>query len=222
MSEKQNPRNLLKRYILLFTGLMIMSLGVAFSIKAELGTAPISSLPYVISLFTPLTVGKVSICMHCCFVLLQILILRKEYQLVQLMQIPVAVMFGYMTDFSVWLVQYINYASYWQQWMFCIISILLIGIGVSFEVTANVFTLAGEGVILAICKVTSVKFGNMKVIFDVSLVLVSCLCSFCAFSDLEGVREGTFAAAVFVGLTAKQVNKLLKRIENGSLAVIQK
>ena len=71
-----------------------MAFGVAFSIKANLGTSPISSVPYVVSLFTPLTVGTATIMMHIVFILLQILILRKDYHLIQLMQLPVAILFG--------------------------------------------------------------------------------------------------------------------------------
>ena len=78
-----------------------MAFGVAFSIKASLGTSPISSVPYVVSLFAPLTVGTATIVMHCVFILLQILILRRQYHPIQLMQLPVAVLFGYLTDFGV-------------------------------------------------------------------------------------------------------------------------
>lgn len=105
---------ILKRYLLLFAGLTIMAFGVAFSIKASLGTSPISSVPYVLSLFSPLTVGTATIAMHCVFILLQILILRKNYHPIQLMQLPVAFFFGYLTDFGVWAVQGISCHTYWQ------------------------------------------------------------------------------------------------------------
>ena len=58
--------NSLKRYIILLAGLAIMAFGVAFSIKAGLGTSPISSVPYVVSLFSNLTVGTATIAMHLC------------------------------------------------------------------------------------------------------------------------------------------------------------
>lgn len=76
---------IIRRYLLLLVGLAIMAFGVAFSIKASLGTSPISSVPYVVSLFAPLTVGTATIIMHCVFILLQILILRKKYHPIQLM-----------------------------------------------------------------------------------------------------------------------------------------
>ena len=206
------PISILKRYLLLLIGLLIMAFGVAFSIKASLGTSPISSVPYVISLFTPLTVGTATISMHCVFILLQILILRKNYHPIQLMQLPVAFFFGYLTDFGVWAVQGITCNTYWQQWIVCIIGILLVGLGVSLEVKAGVVVLAGEGVVLAICKVLpKVKFGYMKVGFDVTLVAIACVLSIVFTGRLQGVREGTVAAALLVGLIAKQLGKLLAR-----------
>lgn len=206
------PVYILKRYLLLLIGLAIMAYGVAFSIKASLGTSPISSVPYVVSLFTPLTVGTATITMHCVFILLQILILRKDYHPIQLMQLPVAFFFGYLTDFGVWAVQGITCNTYWQQWIVCIIGILLVAVGVSFEVKAGVVVLAGEGVVLAICRVLpKVKFGYMKVGFDVTLVVIACILSIVFTGRLQGVREGTVAAALLVGLIAKQLGKLLAR-----------
>ena len=86
--------SLIKRYILLLAGLTIMAFGVAFSIKGNLGTSPISSVPYAVSQFTPLTVGTATIVMHCVFIVIQIAVLRKKYQLIQLMQLPVASALG--------------------------------------------------------------------------------------------------------------------------------
>ena len=202
---------ILKRYLLLLVGLSIMAFGVAFSIKASLGTSPISSVPYVLSLFTPLTVGTATIIMHCFFILMQILILRKNYHFIQLMQLPIAFFFGYLTDFGVWAVRGISYHAYWQQWILCLIGILVVAVGVSLEVKAGVVVLAGEGVVLAICQVLPVKFGYMKVGFDVTLVVIACVLSLVFTHQLQGVREGTVAGAIMVGLVAKQLGKILNR-----------
>ena len=129
-------------------------------------------------------------------------------------QLPVALAFGFLTDFSVWVLQDITCSSYLTQWMLCICGILLVGIGVSFEVTANVVTLAGEGMVLAICKVFPVKFANAKVGMDLTLVTTAAVLSLLFLSELVG----TVAAAIFVGLTAKQVNRPLKRFADQYLA----
>ena len=203
--------SLLKRYLILLAGLAVMAFGVACSIKANLGTSPISSVPYVISLFSPLTVGPATILMHCVFILIQILLLRRQYHPIQLMQLPVAVFFGYLTDFGVWAVRGISCNTYWQQWILCLIGIFLVAVGVSLEVKAGVVVLAGEGVVLAICKIFPVKFGYMKVLFDVTLVVIACILSLVFTGHLQGVREGTVAAAIMVGLIAKQLGKILSR-----------
>ena len=202
---------LFKRYFILLAGLTIMAFGVPFSIKARLGTSPISSVPYVISLFSPFTVGTATILMHCVFILLQILILRRKYHLIQLMQLPVAFLFGYLTDFAVWAVRGIQCHTYWQQWIVCLAGIFLVAVGVSLEVKAGVVVLAGEGVVLAICQVLPVKFGYMKVGFDVTLVLTACILSLVFTQSLQGVREGTVAAALLVGLIAKRLGKIWER-----------
>lgn len=209
---KTVPKHMLRRCLLLVVGLVIMAFGVAFSIKAGLGTSPISSLPYVLSLLPlHLTVGTATIAMHVTLIILQILLLRRRYDPFQLAQLPVALVFGSLTDFSVWALQGINVSAYPARWVLCIIGILLVGVGVSFEVTANVVTLAGEGMVLAVCKVFPVPFGNAKIGFDVTLVVIAIVLSLLFLGGLYGVREGTVAAAFCVGLVARQVNRPMRR-----------
>ncbi|MGI5884669.1 MAG: YczE/YyaS/YitT family protein [Candidatus Spyradocola sp.] len=203
---------LIRRYVLLAVGLFIMAFGVAFSIKAGLGTSPISSLPYVLSLLTPMTVGVASIAMHCAMILIQILLLRRKYDPIQLIQLPVAFAFGYMTDFAVWAVAAVPVGGYLSQWVLCIVGILLVGLGVACEVTANVVTLAGEGTVLAVCKVFSFPFHKVKIGFDVSLVVISCILALVFLHQLAGVREGTIAAAICVGLVARLCNKPMQAL----------
>ncbi|MDY3014815.1 MAG: DUF6198 family protein [Evtepia sp.] len=198
-----------RRYGVLCVGLAILALGIAFSIKAGLGTSPISSLPYVVSLFAPMSVGVATIALHCVLILMQMALLRKNYDPVQLIQLPVAILFGYLMDLSVWLIRDLPCEGYGMQWVYCIVGIVLVGIGVSFEVTANVVTLAGEGAVLALCQVFPVPFPRAKVAFDSSLVLLAVVLSLAVLGYLAGVREGTAAAALLVGVVAKQGNRTM-------------
>lgn len=208
----KKPYGVFGRYMLLLAGLLVMAFGVACSIKAGLGTSPISSVPYALYEITGLSVGVTTILLHVTLILIQILLLRRRYDPIQLLQLPVALVFGGLTDVAVWAIGGITCPNYGVQWLLCLLGILLVGVGVSFEVTANVITLAGEGVVLAICRVFPVPFLRAKVGFDVSLVLIACALSLVFLGKIVGVREGTVAAAILVGLTSKQVNKLLKRI----------
>lgn len=210
--------HLAKRIIFLCLGLTIMAFGVAFSIKAALGTSPISSVPYVTSTISGLSVGTTTIIMNFMFVLIQIAILRKKYDWFQLLQFPAAIVFGTMIDVAEYLLKPVEFSNYLEQWLLCVVGVFLVALGVSVEVMANLVTTAGEGIVLAICQVVPVKFSNMKVAFDVTLVCISIALSFIFLGHLDGVREGTIAAAVFVGLITKQTNKLMKKVEAVALA----
>lgn len=212
--NKQAPlKHIPARWLCLIAGLSIMAFGVAFSIKAALGTSPISSLPYVTSRISGLSTGTTTILVNLVFVLLQILILRKQFEWFQLLQIPAVIVFGMMIDAGSFVIQGISYDTYFQQWVLCIIGILLVSLGVSIEVMAKLVTTPGEGLVLSVCKVLPVKFANMKVALDVTLVCLSILTSLLFLGHLEGVREGTLAAAVCVGLFTKQFRKPVSRFE---------
>lgn len=214
MTTKRTIEEWGKRYLVLCVGLWIMSLGVSCSIKGALGTSPISSLPYAMSGFLPLTVGTCTIIMHVGFILLQILILRRQYDPMQLIQLPVALLFGYLTDFALWAVDWLQCTAYWQQWLVCLAGICLVAVGVSCEVIADAAVLAGEGVVLAVCKVAPIQFSAMKVIFDVTLVVSACALSLTFTGEISGVREGTLAAALLVGTLTRQIRRPMGRLED--------
>lgn len=196
-----------KRCVLLVVGLVIMAYGVSLSIQAGLGTSPISSLPYTLSCLTPLTVGTATIAMHCVLILLQILLLKRNYSPIQLLQLPVALLFGWLTDATLSTIEFLIPHNYFLRWVLCLLGILLVGIGVSCEVNADVVPLAGEGFSLAVCKAFSFPFPPVKIGFDCSLVAIACVLGLFGKGMLLGVREGTIAAAILVGLTSKQVTK---------------
>lgn len=102
----------LKRYIIFLIGLFINSLGVSLVTKANLGTSPISSIPYVLSLNLPLTLGQFTIIFSLLLILLQLFILRKNFKLEHLLQIPISIVFGYFIDLTMVLLKFVQPQSY--------------------------------------------------------------------------------------------------------------
>lgn len=200
---------LMKRYIFLCFGLVLMALGIDFSVKAQLGTSPISSLPYVVSLISPFTLGQATIALHCILIAAQIALLRRRFAPVQLAQLPIGIMFGYMIDAGMWALGWVDCSAYWQLWLLVIAGIVLVGTGVACAVASGAVPLAGEGAVVAVCRVLHVSFPRTKIIFDASLVASALLLSFAVAGKIEGVREGTLAAALCVGLTVKAANKFV-------------
>ena len=202
----------MKRIAVLIIGLWIMSIGIAVSIRAGLGTSPISSLPYTMSMLTPLSVGTATIVLHIVLISLQVIILRKNYKQIQLLQLPLALVFGILTDLSNNMLSSLSPVSYAEAWIFYLIGIVLVALGVSVEVLSGTIPLAAEGLSIALTEATGRKFGTMKVTVDCSLVVLSLVLSLIFLHTLGGVREGTIAAALLVGTIARFVNKLLTSI----------
>ncbi len=208
---KQKIINEVKRFTVLVLGFFIMALGVALSTKANLGTSPVSSIPYVMSMILPFTMGQLTILMSAVYVLIQIALLRSNYDYRQLSQLAIAVIFGYFTDLSLYLFRGIDASQYSMQWLFCGLSVLLIGFGVFIEVKVNRGLMAGEGVMTAISQVTKVEFHKVKVLFDSFQVVIAIAISLVSLSSVAGVREGTVFAALFVGVIVKLYQKALAK-----------
>ena len=198
-----HKKSLFRRYVFFIVGLFIMALGVALSVQAALGTSPISSLPYVLSLALPITMGQITIIMHIVFLLFQILLLRQDFERIQLLQLAVACLFGVFTDVTLFSVSWLHPSTYATQIVCLILSCVLVALGVSMEVSANVLMLAGEGLVTAIMRVSQKKFGDIKVMFDSALVFTGGLCSFIVFKHVHGIREGTIIAACSVGILSR-------------------
>lgn len=132
----------IRRLLFLCLGLIIMAFGVAFSIKAGLGTSPISSVPYVTSEISGLSVGTTTIIMNFIFVLIQIAILRRQYDWFQVLQFPAAILFGFTIDVAEQVIAPLPCSGYLMAWVYCALGIVLIAFGVSVEVMANLVWLA--------------------------------------------------------------------------------
>lgn len=200
---------LVKRYTFLCFGLALMAIGIGLSVKGKLGTSPISSVPYVVSLFSSLTLGQATIALHCLFIAAEVALLRRRFEPIQLAQLPIGIMFGYMIDAGLWMMGGVDCSEYWQLCLIVAAGIVFVGTGVAFAVASGAVPLAGEGLVVAVCRVFHVNFPRTKVVFDVSLVTVALILSFAFIGKVEGVREGTVAAAFFVGIIVKVANRFV-------------
>ena len=193
----------LKRYIIFAIGLFINSLGVSFVTKANLGTSPISSVPYVLSLNFPFTLGNFTILFSLLLIVLQLIILRKNFKLEHVLQIPVSIVFGYFIDLTMILLQSVDPKAYIMKIIFLIIGCIILGFGVYLEVLADVAMLPGESFVRAVSSTWNTEFGVTKICFDVSITILAVIISFVLSHELNGVREGTVIAALLVGFIAR-------------------
>ncbi len=199
----------LKRYLIFLVGLFVNSLGVSLITKANLGTSPISSIPYVLSLNFPFTLGNFTIFFSIFLIVLQLIILRKNFKLEHILQIPVSIIFGYFIDLTMILFSWVNPEAYIMKIVYLLIGCLILGVGVYMEVLADVVMLPGESFVRAIVLTWKTNFGTTKICFDVSMSVIAAVLSFIFAGRLAGVREGTVIAVLLVGFIARLIGKKL-------------
>lgn len=201
-----------KRYVVFLIGLFVNSFGVSFVTKGSIGTSPISSIPYVLSLNFAPTLGNFTILMSIGLILLQILLLRKVTAEV-LLQIPISVLFGYFIDWTMLLLSGLALQSYPAKLLALLVGCAILGFGVYLEVLANVAMLPGEGTTRAISERWHTEFGVTKIAVDVSMTVTAAVLSLIFAHKIDGVREGTVIAALAVGFIARQLSMWLKGVE---------
>lgn len=206
-----DKKEIAKRYGLLVIGLFFAALGVAFTKRGELGVSPISSVANVLSYqFTDLTLGSWLILWNCVLILGQILLLRRNFQPIQFLQIPLSFLFGWFTDFGMWLVSFLPVQVYAVRLLMVLAGTVVLGFGITLSVIADQIMNSGEAFVKAISDVTHEEFGTIKVVFDISCVLVALILSLLFFEgSIVGTREGTIIAALCTGFVVKFFSRRL-------------
>lgn len=208
-----------RRYALFIISLFFSALGVAFTKHGELGVSPISSVANVMSCkFSSLSLGTWLIIWNCFLIAGQIVILRKKFQLIQLLQIPLSFLFGWFTDLGMWIVSFIPVNSYLTRVVMVLVGIVILGFGISLSVIANVIMNSGEAFVKAISDTFNKNFGNIKIVFDVLCVVFSLVLSLVFFNfTIVGTREGTVISALLTGVVVKMFSGKLKEPVNSVL-----
>lgn len=200
--------NIVKRMLMYIVGLFVMTIGIAISVKSNLGVSPVSSIPYTMTCIWGIEMGKATILFHCFLVLLQIILLRKNYKIKNLLQIIVGIVFGYFTTFCNWGVGFLpDPQNIIIRICMLLISTIFIAFGIFLYLPPDIMPLAGEGAMQAVSDVSGIAFPKVKIGFDVSMVTVSLITCLIFIKSLGSVGIGTVIAAVLVGMELGYITK---------------
>lgn len=202
-----------RRFVVYLIGLYIMALGMSMLIASGLGTSPVSTWTYVMSLNTSLSVGTWTFILSIILIIGQCFLLRKDGLLREwyniALQLPFALLFGAFIDFNLAIVSYIPLPYYWTKLILLILGVVVQSYGIMLEVKSNVTMTSAEAFVNYASYRFNCQFGKLKVWFDISLVMLAIMFSifFSIIYDspvisqlLEVVREGTLIAALSTGL----------------------
>ena len=214
--KKSTPIQYGIRILIYCVALFLMAVGVALSVNSNLGVSPVNSLPYVISQIIHVQMGTCVTVLFSFYIFLQIIILRKEFHPVNLLQIAFSTLFGYFVDFAKLLVGDFAIPTYAGKLTMLAASILLIALGVMLYIDVELVPMPMEGLSSCIAKKLGKPFPTMKTVVDCIVVATGMVLSFLFLGKLDGIREGTVITAMVTGkliaLFRKFLSPTVKRI----------
>lgn len=193
-------------------GMFLITIGINISKASGLGISPVSAIPYAVELIWGIKLGLSTAIVYMALIVLQIALLRKKYKPIQLLQFLATYVLSFFITYTdrshllFWLPDPGNYAV---SLLYLAISILIIGVGVSFYLMPQWIPLPAEGLAKAMETVSDGKlpFHTCKSIVDTALVIISAILSILFLQALLSVREGTILAALFVGKVVGIMNQ---------------
>lgn len=233
---KKVCKEILRVLVYLF-GLTIIAIGINLSEKSALGISPVGSVSTVLSKFTGASFGSMIAVVYCALVPIQLLILRKKFRPVNLLGIPMAVIFGLAVDifgvsaFTPTLAGIpIGFTKtyrgllmglpkirggYTTRMMYLLLSVVAIGVGIFLYMRQKLIPLPTEGLASSISEVSSKTFGKAKLLVDISMLTAALILQVILLGGLNSfigkkavaVREGTLLSALLVRQVVRGLNR---------------
>lgn len=194
---------------LMVVSLFISSMGIAVSAHAGLGTTPQATLPYVLSLGLPMTLGFWTLVVNTVFVFVQWLLLGRRFGTMLALQVPVMLLFSLFNDVSMLLFGWLEPINYLESWALVLLSVVLISLGTALAVKADVSYGPADGMVRVIARLRRTEFGSVKLWFDILMVSLAVASSLMLLGGLDGVREGTVAAMLLIGPVVRAMTRAL-------------
>ena len=211
--KERSLKDLARRYLIFLAGLFVASMGVAFSAIAGLGTSPVASVPYAVSLVSPwLSLGGWLNVLSVIQITAQVIVQKGRCNYAEIaVQTVLAFVYGYMTNLSCSLISGIPVNGYPMQFLYMLLGCVILAFGLWIQYKGRVALLPAEALNRAISKATGRKYENIKVFFDILYVAVAAVIILVFLGELKGVREGSIIAALGVGYIIKVLNRLFGR-----------
>lgn len=202
------------QHFLLIISMFVMTLGVALCVRSGIGSSVISAIPYVFALAgdsgnaPALTIGAYTYIMNFVLVLFQILILRRQFQAVQLFQLVIGFFFGFLLDINMVLTSFVHGTAFISQFALQLLGCLVLAMGISLEIRCGSVTMPGEGITVAVSRATGMAFARAKIIVDTLLVVSAVVTGYIFFGSWlwNVVGIGTLMAMVLVGWSIKIID----------------
>ena len=203
--------SLIKRYVVFIAGLYFLAMGISLIVHSSLGTTPISSMNYVLSINTSLSLGTWTFIVNLLMIIIQLWLASGKYgtrkdTIEILLQIPFSFIFSAFIDLNMILIHNLVPSNYGMAVGILLAGCIIQSIGVVLEIKPKAAMMSAEGLVKYIARRCYKKFGNVKVYVDITLVSLAILISLAFTMRIEGVREGSVIAACITGYIVNFLN----------------
>ena len=192
--KKEKVIGFIWQHFLLLLSMFFMTFGVALCVRSNLGSGVISSIPMSFSLAGEAglapgwTIGGYTNIMNVILVVAQILVLRRKFEPIQLFQLLIGFVFGFLLDVNMWLTSYFStYETIPAQIVAQFMGATILGVAVATEIRCGSITMPGEGIQVAIAKVSGKPFPIVKIMVDTTLVILAVISGFYFFGTCHGL-----------------------------------
>ncbi len=184
---------MLKRILLYIIGLNLIAAAVVLNIRYALGVAAFSSVMYSVSEIYRISLGTASILCYLLFVLMQC-ILSKKVTLTYILEVPLSLAFGLLTDVYDWMIPDLA-LSLWLRMVLFLMTMFVTAMGVFLCIRTDLVLTPTDGIVKTISEVFQIPFSLVKNVFDISLVAASVLLCLGNHTELYGIGAGTVLSA---------------------------
>lgn len=201
---------ILYRVFFYSVGMMILALGVTLNTKTGLGVSAIISIPYCMANIWNMNFGNMTFLTYTIFVLIQIIIKKKNTRILDIMQILICIVFTRLLNLFSDILD-IHHENIGINFALLIIAVFLTGVGVAMSVNARLIANPADDIVKTISDTTKMDMGLVKNILDLICILTSVIICLIFQGRLIGIGIGTILVALGVGRVIWLYNKLFKK-----------
>ena len=188
-----------KKISLTILGILLVYGAVAFAIKAGIGVLPVDAAIASLAAVLNIKVGTISMLFHGSFFVGQILIEKKNFRKMELLQIVYITLGGTVLNFFLYTVlQNVNFSFYPVRLIVCVLAFIVSAFGCTMVLETHLMRTPMEGCIAMIAERIGTTMGKLRQKIDVVLVVLSVALTLIFGVDWT-LREGTIIAALIFG-----------------------
>ena len=186
------------RWLFYIVGMILLALGIVLNTKSRLGMAPILSGMFCLSEVYGWNFSNLTLAWYTVLVAAQFALRGKNYRLVDLLQIPLSVVFTRFMDLFSNAITYVP-ETMWQKLLIAALAVVATGVGVTMAVNMRILPNPGDGIVQAISDKSGLSLGTAKNLFDGGSALIGVALGPILSGRLIGVGLGTVINVVFIG-----------------------